>query len=65
MVSMTRDLQTAGCSAMYFTSESSMDQLWGGSIRLTFNFLVLPSVSMKTGSGIWEAKVLFPMPSGP
>jgi len=47
------------------TSSSSMAQLVGWGRRLMFSRLVPPSVSMNTGSGKWEAKVLLPMPSGP
>ena len=42
-----------------------MAKLEGLGVLWTSMCRVLPSVSMNTGRGKWEAKVVFPIPSGP
>ena len=64
-VSMTNVRQSSGCFLTYITCSISIIQLLGASVRATSMSLVLPSVSINSGSGNREAKVLFPMPSGP
>ena len=64
-VSMASVRQASGCSFTYLACSISIDHDDGAGVLATSISFVLPSVSMKSGSGNLEANVDFPIPSGP
>ena len=64
-VSTTRVRQTSGWAFTYLACSISIVHEDGAGVLATSISFVLPSVSMKSGSGKRLAKVDFPIPSGP